>query len=88
MADALFGADKGQYFLIRVQLDPEPLVIPVGDGPPDFRQSVCFRIPVVGRVLGRLQQLVDDGLGRGDVRVTDTEGDYIHPSSLFLRDDS
>jgi len=87
VADALFGADEGQYFLVRVQLDPEPLLIPMGDRPPDFRQSVGFRIPVVGRVLGRLHQLVDDGLGRGDVRVSDTEGDNIHSGSLFLRDD-
>ena len=88
MADAFFGSDEGQYFLIRVQFDPESLLVPVGDGPPYFRQSVGFRIPVVGWVLRRLKQFVYDGLGRGDIRVTDAKGDHVRSGSPLFGDDS
>ena len=73
MPNALFGADEGQHFGIRVQLDAESFLVPGSDGAPQLGQPIGLGIAMVGRVLGCPQQPVDDGDRRGDVGVTDGE---------------
>ena len=88
VADAFLGTDQRQHLGVRVQLDAEAVVVPLGDGPPHFRKAVGLRVAVVGRVLRRRQQPVNDRLRRGDVGVADAEGHHVGPGGPLGRNDA
>ena len=88
VADALLRANQGQDLGIGVEGHAEAVLVPVGHGAAHFRQAVGLGIPVVGRVLGSLEEPVNNRLGRGDIRVADAEGDNVGPRGPLFRDDA
>ena len=84
MPDALLGANQRQHLGIRVEGHVEAFLIPGGDCPAQFRQSLRFRVAVIGGVLRRLAQSFDDMGGCRYIRVADGEADNLLTLSLLL----
>ena len=88
VADAFLRADERQHLGIRVQVNVEPLLVPVGDGAAHFRQAIGFGVAMIRRVLRGRQQPVNDRLWRRYVRVADAEGHHIGAGSALLSNDA
>ena len=67
MTDALLGPYQRQHLFVGVQCYAEPFFVPLRDGPPHLREAVSLWVTMVGRVLGRAQEAVYDGLRRRDI---------------------
>ena len=74
---AFLGADGGDDLRIRVELDRVAIPVPLGHGHPQAIDPARGRVAVVLGVLGRLDELVDDVLGRRHVRVAHAEIDDV-----------
>ena len=86
VADALFRADQGQHFRVAVEGDAEPLAVPVGDGLAQLGKALRLRVAVVGRLVRRRVQGVEDALRGGQVGVADGEGDDVDALGALLVD--
>ena len=49
-----------------------------------FRQPIGFRVAMIGRILRRRQQPVDNRRRRRNIGVADAKGDYIRPPAARL----
>ncbi len=84
MRNAFFrsNGDDGLSFGIQIHI-VAPLV-PLADRQPQLKDSFRGRVPVVLRLLGCLNQFVDDVWRRWEVRVTHAEIDNILPGTPSL----
>ena len=86
VADALFGADQRQHFRIAVEGDAEARPVPVGDGLAQLGQALGLGVAVVGGIVRRGVQTVEDALRRRQVGVADGEGDDVDALGALLVD--
>ena len=84
VGDALLGADEGEDFALRVQVHPEPPLIPAGHRLPKVVHAGIGRIPVRFLILDRLCHLFDDEGRGGKIRVPHAQVDDIHAPGLDL----
>ena len=73
MADAVLGAERWQDLGGRIQVHVESFAVPAGDRLAELGEPEVGRIPVVGRVRGRLLQHADYARRRREVWIADAE---------------
>ena len=84
VGDALLGADEGEDFALRVQVHPEPPLIPAGHRLPEVVHAGIGRVPVGFFIVDRLGHLLHDEARGGQIRVPDAQVDNIHAPGLDL----
>src|SRR5207244_11804019 len=84
VADAGFGAERGQDLRARVQLHTGAIVVPAGDRLPQLREAEVRRVAVVRRIGRGFLEHADDPTWRRQVRVADAERNDIDTCALFL----
>ena len=82
---AFLGADGGDDLGVRVQLDVVAVAVPLRHRHPQPRDAAGGRVAVVLRILGGLDELVDDVLGRRHVRIAHAEVDHVLAARPRLR---
>ena len=85
VGQSLLGPDGGDGFGVGVQLDPVAVAVPPGDGHPEPRDAAGGRVAMVAGVLGGLDELGHDVLGRAQVGVAHPEVDDILAAGARLR---
>ena len=73
----LLRTDRGDRLLVRVERDPVPPLVPLGDPGPQVRQAPGRRVAVVARVVRRLADLLDDMARRRKIRIPHAEIDDV-----------
>ena len=63
---------------------PKAALVPVGNRPPKFRQPVCLRIAMIGRIAGCFAETVDDMGWGGKIGITNGKADHILTMGVFL----
>ena len=77
VGDALLGADGDDGLGVGVEIDVVARLVPVADGLAQAGNAAGDRVAMRGRLERRLDQLVDDVLGRGAVGVAHAEVDDV-----------
>ncbi len=84
MGHAFLGADGGDHFGVRVELDLVAVAIPLRHRDPQPRDAARGGVAVILRILRCLDELVDDVLGRGHVRIAHAQIDDVLAASSSL----
>ena len=75
IADPFLGADEGDDFFGRIELDIEAFEVPTGYGFAKFRHARTARITMVDGLAGAFQEFFDYDTWCRNVRITDTKVD-------------
>ena len=75
--EPLLGADRAHDLRLRIEDDAEAARVELGDGVAKLRDPAARGVAVIGRLEGRLPQLVDGDLRRRDVGVAEAEIDDV-----------
>ena len=84
VGNAFFRTNRCNRFGIRVQVDIVVALVPVGDSEAQFVNASGKRIAVVGFLLRRFNQLVDNMVGGRHIRIPQTKVDDIFPAPTGL----
>ena len=76
-----FGPDGRDHLGVGVELDAEPAQVERGDRLAELGDALARRVPVVLRIVDGFGQLLDRGVGRGQVGVAEPEVDDVAPGS-------
>ena len=85
VGNPFLGADRGDRLGIRVEVDVVLPLVPRADGLPQLRDPPREGIPVVAGVSCRLDELVHDVLGSGQVGIPHPEVDDVLPRAAHFR---
>src|ERR1700691_1163723 len=77
MRDALLRADRDDRFRIGIELDAVAALVPIANRQPQLVYAARYRVPMIGVLGGRLDQLRHDMRRRRLVRIPHPEIDYV-----------
>ena len=85
IGEAFLRAERGHDLRVGVELHAEAAAVIGGLGAAQARNALGGGIAVGARLAGGLDQLVDDVLRRGQIRIAHTEIDDVGPAVASLR---
>jgi hypothetical protein len=85
VGEALLRAERGDDLRLGLELDAEAAGVIASLGPEQARNALGGRVAIRARLAHRLDQLVDDVLGRRLVGIAHAEIDDVRPASSGRR---